>query len=117
MDRKTISLITTVGEMMVTKEEDATITVKQKRWFCDICGEERIMGCSKHICSICGCDVCDGCSREDDSSEYEHFCPKCWEIGVPYRKILDITREEYYTRVAAIEKTWRDEVMKVKNDG
>lgn len=99
---------------MVTKEENATITVKQNKWFCDVCGEERIMGCSKHTCGICECDVCSSCSR-GDLDNYEHFCPNCWEIGEPYLKILDITREEYYARVAAIEKTWKDEVMRVKN--
>ena len=67
------------------------------------------MQCTSHTCAMCGCDVCAACSHEDDEG-YSHYCPTCWEVGEAYRKILEITREEYYKRVDAIEKQWKEEV-------
>jgi hypothetical protein len=90
---------------MVTKTETRTIEELKARWYCDICGKEMTMGCSKHTCDICGCDVCSGCAHEVDG--YRHYCPNCWKIGEEYRIRCIAESERHYRTMDAIISDWK----------
>jgi len=101
-----------VIEMVVLETKQMKEVVTRHR-HCDVCGEPMTMQCTSHNCSMCGCDICSACSHEDEEG-YRHYCPTCWSIGEPYRKILDITSQEYYARIDAIMAQWREEINRRK---
>lgn len=97
---------------MVIKLETKTETVTKEHWYCDVCKQEHTMSCSKHKCDICGCDVCSGCEVHEEDYEYPKYCPTCWALGESYRKILKETTEEFYRTRNAIERAWKDVVLR-----
>lgn len=75
--------------MIVEKKElvEAYKTIRTK--FCDICGDEIIIGlaCSKAVCSCCGKDLCEKCIGDEIDMGGDSrivYCEKCYTIYKKY---------------------------------
>ncbi len=74
-----------------TKTQEEVI---KRHKFCDVCGNEisSTMACSRAVCECCGKDLCEKCIGHEDSSCGDYrivYCKRCWEIGEPYRAVID----------------------------
>jgi len=96
------------------KIETTQETVVKEHWFCDVCGKEYSMGCSKRKCTICGCDVCNSCSEHEEHVEYEYsdrYCLKCWKMGEKYRSRIAKARAKFYALCDDAMKRWKDDSL------
>ena len=90
-----------IKEIKTTKE----ISVKYK--YCDVCGDEIKIGmaCSVARCTMCKIDLCDRCVGKENytGGDYrEVYCKQCWDIGEPYRKLI----QEHEKAIDELNDDW-----------
>lgn len=74
---------------------------------CDICGAQA----PGRKCCICEIDICElHTHREPDKwgDHSEKYCAECWEIGKPFREIIEEVENRLYNEIDNINKEWRN---------
>ena len=90
------------------KETKKQQEVTERHKYCDVCGAEIIIGlaCSSAKCMYCGNDLCEKCIGHEDGTHGDYrdvFCKKCWEIGEPYRPVID----KLHTEIDQLYSEWQ----------
>lgn len=87
------------------------IQIEIEERYCDICGSKS--GYFKRSCQICRRDLCEKHQHWEDQDGHDVYCIECWKIGEPYRKQIEIIREDYDNRVEGLEEAWREKAREI----
>ena len=87
----------------------------------DICGScgDITVSADMNVCVMCGKHICDNCVCYDYhermiTNSPDPYCEECWDIGKPYRVLINKAELELDIKKEGIRSDWYDEINRIK---